>query len=479
MNKKNFLWGVLILAAFLRFYQLPDRMTFTIDEEYAANFALTIIKDFHIILTGLTVSVGFYMGPLFIYLTAFFLWIARLNPELLSYVAAATGVATTYLLYKLGSHFFSWKVGILAALFYGSLPLMVFYDQRYWNDFPIPFLSVALLGTLLKARQDSRWWILFALLSGVVFHFHVSIVPLLFIGLFYFLKQIRTIPTKNIVLSVVIFFLLYSPLLAFDYVHNWDNLRLPIKLLSSNESSSVTGFNIPEHIQSFYSSVGRLWFLQVGTEINDENSWGCAADVVTNTTQTTPHWLISLGAIGLLLLLFINKKTWKNYSSRLLAVSIIVLSGMFLLFPGKPLEYYLLGVFPLILQASAVVISQLNNRLIYILCTFIVSYSVWVVINGQSHFGLGAQKQIIYQVMNTIGDQPFHLTSEGGCHQYQGWRYLFKVYGKTPTTSYTDMTFGWLYPDELQTTRPGLTVKINEIRLPNPGFAVEYLYDKK
>lgn len=475
--KRFILVGILLLATFLRFYQLPDRMTFTIDEEYAANFAVTIIKDFHIILAGLTVSVGFYMGPLFIYLTALLLWISKLNPEFLSYIAAVNGVVTTLLLYIVGVRFFNWKTGVVASLCYAALPLVVFYDQRYWNDFPIPLFSVAMLGTMLQAKQDSRWWIVFAFLAGTLFHFHVSIVPLLFIGGFLFFKQIKKMPLKISGSAIAVFLIFYSPLLAFDYVHNWDNLRLPIKLLQADQSSSVTGLNIPEHIQAYTTSLGRLWYLHPGTEVTDENSWGCAPSVVAGTTYTTPPWQVSFAVLLVLALFFFQKQTWKNYSTRLLAISIGVLSVMFLLFPGKPLEYYLLGAFPLVILAISWMIHQWSEKyplLLPLFCISVISFSTWIVINAQSHFALGAQKEIVKQAMELVGDQPFHLTAEGGCHQYQGWRYLFKVYGKTPKTSYTDGTFGWLYSDELQTSDVKVKVSISELRFPEPGYKIEY-----
>ena len=42
----------------------------------------------------------------------------------------------------------------------------------------------------------------------------------------------------------------------------------------------------------------------------------------------------------------------------------------------------------------------------------------------------------LYKVQ--IGEKSFTIDGRGICHNWEGWRYLFKEYGRTPNGSYTD-----------------------------------------
>lgn len=68
--------------------------------------------------------------------------------------------------------------------------------------------------------------------------------------------------------------------------------------------------------------------------------------------------------------------------------------------------------------------------------------------------------------MDVVGNEPFSIDGRGICHDYEGWRYLFKVYGRVPGQSYTDKNLGWLYPDEISKTEPKFTVILSEDRIP-------------
>ena len=73
---------------------------------------------------------------------------------------------------------------------------------------------------------------------------------------------------------------------------------------------------------------------------------------------------------------------------------------------------------------------------------------------------------IIGKVMNIVGNESFSIEGRGICHNFEGWRYLFKVYGRVPNRSYTDSGLGWLYPEELSKEAPTYTVILSEDRIP-------------
>ena len=52
--------------------------------------------------------------------------------------------------------------------------------------------------------------------------------------------------------------------------------------------------------------------------------------------------------------------------------------------------------------------------------------------------------------MGEVGNNNFSIEDMGVCHTYEGWRFLFKAYGKTPTKSFTDKHLAWMYPKEVK-----------------------------
>ena len=169
---------ILILAGFLRFYRLDDLFVFGGDEEYQSILAQTIVKNFHIIWVGVTAGhIGFYLGPLWTYFTAFWLFLSKGSPMILGSVSSGIGILTTALIIYTGKKLFSHTVGLLTGLLYATLPLIVFFDQKYWNPSLVPFLSVAMLLSLSQVKANHKWWLVFCFCFGLIFHTHLSLLP--------------------------------------------------------------------------------------------------------------------------------------------------------------------------------------------------------------------------------------------------------------------------------------------------------------
>ena len=143
-SKRTYLFCILLIlfiAAFLRFYNLSETFVFAGDEEHQAILAQSIVKDFHIIWVGVNAGhLGFYLGPYWAYFTSLWLALSNGDPLITGYIASSIGVLTTLLTILVGSILFSKRVGLLSGLLYATLPLMVFFDQKYWNPTLIPAL---------------------------------------------------------------------------------------------------------------------------------------------------------------------------------------------------------------------------------------------------------------------------------------------------------------------------------------------------
>lgn len=481
LNQKNklakfaLIGAIVLLAAYLRLHNLSQLFVFTIDEEYLLNIAQSIVDNFHVIWIGMTNSSGISLGPLWIYFTSLFLLIGRSDPLVLAYVSVAIGVLTTLVVFIAGKMMFNFRVGLIASLLYATLPLIVFYDQRSWNNTVTPLMSISLLLMLFLTKRSAKWWIGVTFFFGLMFHTQITVFPYFFIAAFLFIKKIRRISKRVIFISVLVFFIMYSPLIAFDYFHKGSNIKSLLRFNNNKESVITLQQRLPDHLLAFTETIARIWYLTPGAVNVDENNWGCTSiskngvSKSVDLTSTRTHPLPIVSAISLLLIIWflLKPSTWKSSNYRLLAVSIISLSASFLILPIPPLEYYLLPIFPLLVLLPAIIVGQLKGkwRLLSLSSVIIVVIlGINTVLQSKADLGIGNQKKIIEQVMKTIGNQPFALSEEGGCRKYAGWRYLFKAYGNTPVKSSIDSTFGWMYPDELSNTKPVYNIVVTENR---------------
>lgn len=480
--------SILILAGFLRFYQLPDLAIFTFDEEHQITMAKTIVDDFHIIWIGVSASnLGFYLGPFWVYFTAFWLWLSKGDPLITNFVGASIGVLTTLAIYYVSARLFNKKVGIIASLLYACLPIFVFFDQKYLTPNPVPLVSLVLLFSLFQSMTSGKWWIIFALGIGLTFHTSLSIFPYALIGFFFLLRGWRKVSKKIFAFSLAIFLFTFSPLIAFDYFHNWSNLTTPLRFKEISTSSLI--FDLPTRFNYFSESLGRIWYLKQGLSNADEIPFACGTifrDMFPNydfdSIRTKPIWIFSFLSLCLLTWFLIRKETWRNLNGRILALSFLILSLSFLLFHGGPFEYYMLGLFPLVLIVFAYFVSLLPKYLYNVVLCLVAILCILglnTVLNVNKNYGLSVKRELINLVMAKIGSDTFTLENSGVCHKYDGWRYLFLVYGRKPERSNTDESLGWLYPHQISNLPAKYTVILSESKiLPNLDISKAVIIEK-
>lgn len=226
---------IFILAFIVRFWKVPELFFFGIDEEYQSLLALSIIKDFHVIWIGLSAgNTGFYVGPGLVYLHALLLWLTKLDPVILGYAASAIAIVTVVVLYFVTQNLFGRKTALISTTLYSFLPFVLQYDRRFWNPTLTPLMALLIFFCLKKSFHEGRWHLIGAFLLGASFHIHASLlifVPIYIAVLLYQLNKARKTNVLLIVSSLLIFLIIYSPLIVYDFVHNFDNLKTPFRLL--------------------------------------------------------------------------------------------------------------------------------------------------------------------------------------------------------------------------------------------------------
>jgi len=468
--------SIFCFALLLRAYKLPDIYIFGFDEEYQATYAMTLVKHFHRIWIGVSASfLDYYMGPAFTYFSALILAISRGDPILTAYVAVFTGSLTALAIFLIGSRFFNLTTGLIGALLYAGLPLFVFYDQKYWNPMFSSLIVLLMFVVINLVERSKWWWVGFAALVGLVFETELSPAPLVLIGLWYFLEKGYWKDIKLIFICLAAFFFLYWPLVVFDYNHNWSNITVFTRL-SKQLNQYHTTFNPQSKFYSLIDSLGRFWYLKPGNSNSDEINISCTSlstkpefkFIDKYAERTYGFWLSIISLAGILPFIWTNIKS-KKRPNRLLAIFILTLLVSYFAYPGGSFEYHNLGLFALLTFIPGILISQFGPRYKLILITVLmiaIFLGMHTVLNVSEKFGLGPKKILINRVMNSIGEKSFNIEGKGICHNWEGWRYLFKVYGRMPNKSYTDQNLEWLYPNEVRAGETDYTVILSEDRLP-------------
>ena len=219
------LLGILLLAAALRLGCL-ELTEFKFDEALVCNRAAEFVDSGRLPATGIGSSVGIANPPLAVILMALPVAVAR-DPILASGFVALLNVGAVLGCFWLGRRYFGNGVGLLAALLFAVSPWAVFYSRKVWAQDLLPPFTVLFFIALSATVVAKRPWALvgaFVALACLV-QIHLSalaFIPLLFLVLLLFHKQVRIVP---LAVGVGLALLLCSPYLLHDAAHGWGNLR--------------------------------------------------------------------------------------------------------------------------------------------------------------------------------------------------------------------------------------------------------------
>jgi len=141
-----FLFSILILGTFLRFYRLSELAMFVGDQGRDYLVAKDIILYHKFPILGPQTSIPWiYLGPFFYYFLAFFLWLGKFSPVWPAYGTALFGVLAIYLIYILGKKLFEEKTGLIAAFFYAISPYAVLQSRIALHPSILPVFIILFL----------------------------------------------------------------------------------------------------------------------------------------------------------------------------------------------------------------------------------------------------------------------------------------------------------------------------------------------
>jgi len=451
-NFQFFVMGIiLIIAAFLRLYRIQDYMTFLGDEGRDVLVAYNILHG-HLTLLGPTSSVGgFFLGPIYYYFMAPFLWLFNYNPVGPAVMVALFGIATVWLIYKFCSDLFNSKIAVFAAALYAVSPLVISYSRSSWNPNPLPFFSLLSLYVLYKASEKSSWklFLLVGVLLGIAMQLHYLT---LFLGAIVFayvvlaqvinnkkewIKTLSVSAKQN--LSIFAGFIIgWAPFLAFEFRHNFLDFRniSSFILHSGNTGANPNFFFIIYDV--FFRLFGRLVFYYPDKQ-----------QLTHYSSTIIVLWTVValVGAILSSLILF--KKLRESYKiksadfKKYLLISLWLLVGVLLfgLYKKPIYDYYFAFMFPLpfILVSGFIFkifeFKKIGKPLAAVILFVVIALNLLgIPFRYEANRQLNQMETIAKSVNDRTGGKPFNFALITGGNSDYAYRYFFTIWGHAPVT---------------------------------------------
>lgn len=435
----------LVVSAFFRLYKISDYMTFLGDEGRDALIAKGILEgDFTLL--GPRASAGdFFLGPVYYYMIAPFLYLTGLNPVGPAIMVALFGIATVFLVYFVGKKFFGLKGGLIAAALYAISPLVVAYSRSSWNPNLMPFFSILLLFLLYKAIKDQSLKIIIAVgfLLGVAIQLHYLTTFLGVIVLFYILVGNFIVSKKNLFRRYLFqiggmilgFILSISPFLLFEIKHGFPNTKTIFRFIFADNATE--GYSIG---QSFTGNIFDVTFRLFGRLIT---KFPPSEQVVNYESFDLKLWQIATILLAFFSVVAILKV--KDGLKKLLLAFWLFFGIALFGFYKKPIyDYYFGFMFPLPFLLVGNFLSQVSEIRKYKKVSIFISGLIFVCLlffnlTGAPFLFPGNKQKdqarnIALSIIEKANSDPYNfalLTNGNSDHVY---RYFLEVEGRAPVT---------------------------------------------
>ena len=423
-NKIEFLilMVILLVAAFMRLYRIADYMTFLGDEGRDVLVVKRMLVNHKWTLLGPTASVGgFFLGPVYYYFMLPFLWLSRLDPVGPAVMVALFGIATVFLVWKVGRDFFGPQAGLIAAILYTIPPVVLAYSRSSWNPNLMPFFCLLIIYTLWLAvtKRQLKHLALVGFLLGIAFQLHylaTFLVPVIVLYLLLFTRTIENL--KYYLLGIGGFLLGWSPFFLFELRHRFPNFKTLYQFIFYGKE---TGF-----------VASKLW-----PTISDV-TFRLFSRLVTNNKVFLAQLtlFISLSTFAFFWVAWRKKEQFKTFS--LLGLWFILGIGLFGFYQKPIYDYYFGFMFPLPFLLMGFTLSSFSKSLIGKVAAGIL-LTILVVVNLQTipfryppNRQLDQTKQIARLILDEAEGRPFNFGLITGQNSDHAYRYFLEIWENPP-----------------------------------------------
>jgi len=423
---------ILVLTAiFFRFWKVRDYVLFLGDEGRDMLVMRKMIIEKRPTFLGPTASVGgFYLGPIYYWMGAPFLFLTRFNPVGPSYMVATFGLLTVLLLFKFLNDTVGFWPATLSSFLYATAPLIVRYSRSSWNPNPLPFFALLLFYFLYLGIKNKK--LVYFLLAGASFGLAIQLhyLALILFPLSLIVVAINSSYKRWALYLITAFVggvITFSPFLIFEIKNHFPNFKTILEFVTRG---STVG----------YKTANFVWQTSNTGNILLEFLSKFEKTVVTKTL----FWFLALGGLyGLI-------RNWKLSEKKVVfAIGLIWFLGGLLgarLYAGQLFDYYFGFMFPAPFLLFGLVISlfwknPLFRSFIVLITVIIFSYFIS---NG---FYKNLPNKLIDQttyvskfVIEKSENKPFNFALISDYNSDHAYRYFLEIKGYRPTELETEVT---------------------------------------
>ncbi len=422
-----------LIGASYRLFHLRETMQFWADQGRDAIIAFEILHG-NITLVGPSTSVGsMYLGPLYYYFMAPFLWLTGYDPIGPTLAVVALGILTVPLLYWVGKRLVGPWPAFFATLLYATAPAVLTYTRFSWNPNPAPIVTLGILYAIWKAWHGSaRWWIVATIGFLVMIQLHyVALLLVAPLGLFWLADILRSwrgaqkTRTRQLLLFIplagVLLLLSYVPLMLFNW--RFDNVIVKgfIDFFDGSPGES------PRNTWDIVSALGtraQLIFFELWGK-----SWGDRFDELNKVL------LALYAAVAVIGWRFVSRTKYRFGYLLLLVTALTSILGL-AYYRGAVFYHYVSYFFPVSYLLTGVVLTVLVRQLKWIgvgAAASLLIYISWLHVQTpqldyikQPGWTMDDMKKTADRILERIpADKSYSMTTLSEVLDYRGLNYRY------------------------------------------------------
>jgi len=238
LTKNNlFLVLIFLLAAFVRFYNFPNRVTFWSEQARSLIVSANYIKEKPSLLGQEyfrqdSNSHVIYSGAYFNYSLVPLILISNYDPIVITVFFALLNLLTGFAIFWTVRKMFNNKIAIISTILFLFNDLMIYHSLFIWNYNYLPLVGILIFYLTFQNLKKENWKNIFAigLLSGIGISlqilFAIIALPILIINIWKYSHKV-----KYTILFLFGLVLGNLPLVIFDLRHNFYQTRTILQYL--------------------------------------------------------------------------------------------------------------------------------------------------------------------------------------------------------------------------------------------------------
>lgn len=213
---------ILLLAVFIRLYEIPQIFPFDYDQQVPAQAAYDFFRHQQISLIGQELSFqGFFLGPLHNWIQFLPYGLCSLKPDCVPYFYLFISTISTVLIYLVIKSVFNKKVALVSACIYAFSYLVIETEIGVNSNYFLHLCSVSLIYCLNRYyKNDYKYLIIGSFIGGLA---TVNFNPVfIFSVLSFFVASFFKKRTNFKIFTIAIFAFLinFAPLIVFNFRHS-------------------------------------------------------------------------------------------------------------------------------------------------------------------------------------------------------------------------------------------------------------------